>query len=110
RFQTYSKLPGTPDIVLRDANVAVFVHGCFWHGCPRHYRLPKRNHQYWIPKLERNQARDRANTRALRRLGWSVVTTWECAVKKDVGRVCRRVSMAKSRALLRHGEGQIPAR
>lgn len=73
-------LPGAPDIVARQARVAVFVHGCFWHQhtCSRGARQPASNAEYWTRKLERNVKRDRRVTRELRQLGWSVVTVWEC--------------------------------
>lgn len=92
RFRTYPSLPGTPDLALRHGDVVVFVHGCFWHGCPKHYRQPKRNLGYWIPKLQRNRARDRAASRALREAGWRVATAWECAIRKDSIRVARRIA------------------
>jgi DNA mismatch endonuclease (patch repair protein) len=82
-FDTYLDLPGSPDIVLTKTKVVVFVHGCFWHGCPKHYRLPRSNRAYWIRKLARNQSRDRANARRLRNMGWHVATIWECSLARD---------------------------
>lgn len=97
RFRTYSKVTGTPDIVLTDYRVAVFVHGCFWHGCPHHYRRPKTNLAYWIPKLERNKRRDARTVRALRREGWSVVTVWECRALADSSAAAKRIRRAATR-------------
>ena len=76
-------LPGTPDIVLRSRRVAVFIHGCFWHDCPRCRRRKrsKSNLTYWMPKLAQNRERDRRTARALRAMGWRVLTLWECQVK-----------------------------
>lgn len=92
-------LPGTPDLVFRRARVAVFVHGCFFHGCPRHYRQPLTRLEYWIPKLSRNQRRDRRVARSLRANGWSVLTIWECQAKADPERAALRVvrTIAKKR-------------
>jgi DNA mismatch endonuclease (patch repair protein) len=72
-------LPGRPDIVLPKYRTIIEVKGCFWHGhtCIDG-RVPKSNSDYWVPKLARNQARDRANMRRLRSLGWSVHCVWEC--------------------------------
>lgn len=70
-------LPGRPDFVFRIHRVAVFVDGCFWHGCPKHGREPGTNADYWLPKLSRNKKRDRVITRQLRRSGWTVVRFWE---------------------------------
>lgn len=65
------------DVVFSRARVAVFVDGCFWHGCPAHGRVPKSNREYWEAKLERNVERDRHNDRALRADGWEVIRAWE---------------------------------
>ncbi|MFN0088762.1 MAG: very short patch repair endonuclease, partial [Acidimicrobiales bacterium] len=66
-----------PDIVFGPARVAVFIDGCFWHRCPEHGSVPVKNREYWLPKLERNEARDRRADRALAEAGWAVVRVWE---------------------------------
>ena len=74
------RVPGRvvrPDIVFSRARVAVFVDGCFWHCCPIHGNVPTKNRDYWVPKLARNQMRDRAVDEALRAAGWTVVRAWE---------------------------------
>lgn len=78
-------LPGRPDLVMKGRGVAVFVHGCFWHGhdCARGGRKPKANAAYWSAKIARNRARDEASRAALTAAGWRVVTVWECAMKAD---------------------------
>jgi DNA mismatch endonuclease (patch repair protein) len=65
------------DVVFTRARLAVFVDGCFWHGCPEHGNTPKANTAYWGPKLERNRQRDEILSRELRADGWSVVRIWE---------------------------------
>lgn len=75
-------LPGRPDIYFAARRKVIFVHGCFWHQhhsvrCPLTAR-PRSNLTYWSAKLERNQQRDSAHKRALRRLGWRVLVIWEC--------------------------------
>lgn len=65
------------DLLFRNAKVAVFVHGCFWHGCPRHYRTPKTNVVFWQTKIDRNKARDRETKSILRKRGWKVIEIWE---------------------------------
>lgn len=83
RFSTnVASLPGTPDVVVRDARVAVMVHGCFWHkhGCKP--GAPRTNRTYWRKKLDANVARDREKTRQLRLDGWRVVVVWECQLKR----------------------------
>lgn len=66
-----------PDIVFTKAKVAVFVDGCYWHCCPVHGSQPRRNVDYWGPKLARNTERDREHDRALREAGWTVLRIWE---------------------------------
>lgn len=82
RFRLHRKdLPGRPDIVLPRYRLAIFVHGCFWHGCPRcdrGLRLPKRNASFWDAKLGGNKERDVRNISALETAGWSVLVVWEC--------------------------------
>jgi DNA mismatch endonuclease (patch repair protein) len=65
------------DVVFPRERIAVFVDGCFWHGCPEHGRAPRRNSNYWREKLDRNAARDRRNTKALADAGWVVLRYWE---------------------------------
>lgn len=73
-------IPGvrrTVDIVFRPARVAVEVYGCFWHGCPEHYRPPRSNGQYWSDKVARNMRRDDDTARMLEEVGWSLEVVWE---------------------------------
>ena len=67
---------GKPDFVFRQPRLAVFVDGCFWHGCPKHGAQPKNNRAFWRKKFARNQARDRLVNRTLRRAGWRVLRIW----------------------------------
>lgn len=93
-------LPGSPDFVFTRARLAVFVHGCFWHGhdCARGKRAPKTNADYWAQKIARNKKRDRAAAAALRKAGWSVSTIWECRMKDEAAparRIARRLARLK---------------
>ena len=86
RFRLHVKdLPGKPDIVLPKYKTVVFVNGCFWHkhDCPR-FVWPSSNEEYWRPKIQRNVDRDRKNAEDLRAMGWTVLTIWECQLKKKV--------------------------
>lgn len=78
-------LPGSPDLVLPRIKTVIFVHGCFWHGhkCKRGVRAPATNVEYWTNKLARNKLRDASSVRKLRRLGWHVITVWECQTAND---------------------------
>src|SRR6187551_2089742 len=88
RYRLHRKdLPGSPDIVLPGRRLAIFVHGCFWHGhdCARGARVPKQNRDYWVGKVGRNRARDDASRQALEAGGWRVETVWECELKDAAG-------------------------
>ena len=78
-------LPGRPDVVMKGRKVAVFVHGCFWHGhdCPRGARKPQANADYWIAKIDRNRARDARVAAELTAGGWRVLTAWECQLRQS---------------------------
>lgn len=71
------ELPGTPDFAFPSQRVAVFVDGCFWHGCSKCQHSMKRNARYWAEKVKRNRARDRRTVTALRRQGYKVIRFWE---------------------------------
>lgn len=104
-----SRLPGTPDIVLRRYGVAIFVHGCFWHGHEAHYRLPKDNREFWQRKIDRNRERDQANKEKLRSMGWDVVTIWECQLKSSIrGATLAALEVVINQSFLkrRRGKGQ----
>lgn len=86
------KLSGRPDIVLKSRNVAIFVHGCFWHrhkSCENSV-LPKTRPEFWIAKLNGNVERDKRNALSLQQQGWRVLTIWECEVE-DEARLCKRL-------------------
>lgn len=81
-YRKHWRVMGTPDFAWPRAKVALFVDGCFWHGCPHCRRYSKSNKSFWNLKVKNNRARDRRVAAKLRRQGWSVVRVWECAVKK----------------------------
>ena len=83
------------DFVFQQARLAIFVDGCFWHGCPKHATKPKNNHAFWRRKLSSNKKRDFLVTRTLRRAGWRVLRVWEHELaKKNQARLMRRLSAA----------------
>lgn len=89
---------GKPDFVFGAAKVAVFVDGCFWHGCPRHARTPKTRVAFWKAKLARNAQRDREVRSALRRRGWRVLRIWEHELaRKNETQLLRRIRAALTR-------------
>lgn len=83
----WKKAPGRPDIAFPKKKVAIFVHGCFWHGCPYSKpKLPKTHRAFWRKKIETNKLRDKRKVRELHRLGWTSITVWACRLDSDRGR------------------------
>lgn len=94
------KLSGSPDVVFGRAKIAVFVHGCFWHGhdCGK-AKIPRLNNVFWSTKIERNRERDTQNVVALESKGFLVVTLWECQLKDSLQATVDQVrSLLKERA------------
>ena len=85
---------GSPDFIFLRARIAVFVDGCFWHGCPRCGHVPKTNSAYWTAKIGRNRRRDRRIGRAARAAGYKVVRIWECALKREPALCLKRIRQA----------------
>jgi DNA mismatch endonuclease (patch repair protein) len=91
-WRRHVSLPGKPDFVFRKQRLAVFVDGCFWHGCPKHGRQPKSNRKFWRTKLSSNKNRDRFVNKALRQAGWRVLRIWEHELAgRREGRLVRRI-------------------
>ncbi|MCT1627811.1 very short patch repair endonuclease [Corynebacterium sanguinis] len=79
-----NKLPGSPDIVFPKQKIAVFVDGCYWHGCEIHSRPSVHNREWWIAKMRRNHERDTQDVRDLEVAGWWVIRAWEHDDFEDV--------------------------
>lgn len=83
----YKDLPGKPDIVFTKKKIAIFIHGCYWHGhdCGSRYaHTSQSNRAYWGPKIERTKQRDQEHIQELKALGWKVVVLWECQIRKKL--------------------------
>lgn len=91
-------VPGRPDITFNRAKLAIFVHGCFWHGCPKHSRPPKANAKFWSEKFARNTARDIRKETELLAAGWKVLTFWEHDVRDDLSKVVGKIERALIRS------------
>ena len=90
-----AKIFGSPDFIFRAARLAVFVDGCFWHGCPIHGSIPETNREFWTAKLERNGNRDRTVAEILEARGWRILRIWQHELRQP-GDVARRVTGALS--------------
>lgn len=83
----FRPLPGlrrTADVVFTRQRIAVFIDGCYWHGCPNHYVASKSHQAYWGPKIAANVARDAETTRLLSAAGWSVLRYWAHLRPEDI--------------------------
>jgi DNA mismatch endonuclease (patch repair protein) len=85
---------GKPDFVFRKARLVVFVDGCFWHACQKHFTMPASNRAFWRKKLAANRGRDRQVNRALRQDGWRVIRIWEHDLAKRAEASVRRIQAA----------------
>jgi DNA mismatch endonuclease, patch repair protein len=108
RYRVHYPLPGmkrtTCDFAFLGLKIAVFLDGCFWHGCPEHPPSVKRNTDFWLEKIDRNRARDARSTAHLTELGWTVLRFWEHeAVETTVEKITSTVYAKRARVLPRHG-------
>lgn len=102
-WQRNFPLPGRPDFVFPKVRLAVFVDGCFWHGCPTHGRQPSSNRGYWTVKLKRNRQRDREVSRKIKVRGWKVVRIWHHELRRNnrarcLAKIKRALSVGQTRA------------
>ena len=96
-WRRHQPLPGHPDFIFPSRRVALFVDGCFWHGCRWHCRMPRGNREYWQHEIAHNAARDRRTTRLLRSRGWRVLRIWEHALTSPetvAARITSQLSVA----------------
>ena len=93
RYSLHKKdLPGKPDLYLKKHNLAIFIHGCFWHqhGC-RYSVIPKSNKKYWELKLKNNTLRDEKNLKKLNQIGVKYEIIWECQIKQQLEKVVKKM-------------------
>lgn len=94
-WRRHQRIFGNPDFIFPKLRLAVFVDGCFWHGCPKHGTQPADNRAFWKKKLVRNQARDRLVNRTLRSANWRVLRIWQHELKrKNEAGLLRRIHKA----------------
>lgn len=93
-WRRHRRVSGTPDFCWPGQKIALFVDGCFWHGCPRCYKVPKSNVLYWQSKVAANRRRDRRADSLLRKRGWTVLRVWECRLhdKRTITRIRKAIS------------------
>lgn len=94
RYRLKAAVVGKPDILFPGRRVAIFVDGCFWHGCPAHKNIPTTNHDFWLAKIAKNQERDAVVTDTLMAAGWTVLRFWEHDLKADFEAVVTQIEQA----------------
>jgi len=99
RYRVNNSVTGHPDIVFKKYRVAIFVDGCFWHGCPIHATWPKSNSEFWRNKILRNIKRDYEVTKLLKKEGWNVLRYWEHEIKSDLDLVVNNIKETLNRSL-----------
>ncbi len=117
RYRVHKKIPGRPDLCFTGLRLAIFVDGCFWHGCREDRTEPVINRDYWRAKFERNRLRDQRVDAELQALGWSVIRVWEHEVERELRLVVARIaetmraatSARLSERLAVHAGGQTSA-
>ena len=102
-WRRHQALPGRPDFAFHRERLAVFVDGCFWHGCPWHCRMPKSRQSYWKPKIARNKTRDKAVRGLLAAAGWLVHRIWEHSLNEPSIVTARIMQDLKSAAKRNRG-------
>ncbi len=90
RFKKYPKIFGSPDFLI-GKNITVFVDGCFWHKCPKHYKAPKNSKKFWLSKIERNVQRDRTVNYRLKKEGYKVVRFWGHDIENRMEKCTQRL-------------------
>jgi DNA mismatch endonuclease (patch repair protein) len=98
----WKKAPGKPDVAFVKKKIAIFVNGCFWHGCSKcQTRKPKNNSAYWIQKFERNRKRDKGSIQLLKSMGWRTFVVRECEIKNG------KVEKILKRVVVEHKKGTL---
>lgn len=92
RYRVNFKLPGKPDIVFPKRKVAIFIDGCFWHGCPIHGTNPETNAEFWKTKIKVNIERDIRVTSQLTDMGWLVIRVWGHEIKECLDVVIKNIT------------------
>jgi DNA mismatch endonuclease (patch repair protein) len=96
-WRRHYPVAGTPDFVFLRPRVAIFVDGCFWHGCNLHFKMPSTRTNFWSAKIERNRVRDEQVSKALKRAGWRVIRIWEHELQRQ-----HRARLLRKLAFLAH--------
>lgn len=89
------ELPGKPDVVFKNKKIIIFVDGCFWHGCKKHFSLPKSNQWFWKNKIEGNINRDKSINKFYKNMGWRVLRIWQHDMTRKSNKIAKILSVIK---------------
>lgn len=81
--EMHPKINGSPDMIIHKGKIALFIHGCFWHGCSLHSKIPSNNRDFWRKKIMNNKLRDKRNVKLLRKNGWKTIIIWEHEIPRN---------------------------
>lgn len=94
-FKFQPRIKGSPDFINKKEKTAIFLDGCFWHGCPKCYKAPKSNKNYWKDKLKSNIARDKKNNLALKEKGYKIIRVWSHELKNEIPNKIKKLRETK---------------
>jgi DNA mismatch endonuclease, patch repair protein len=86
-----SRLPGKPDVVFKNRELVIFLDGCFWHGCRKHFKLPKSNQIFWQSKIEGNMRRDKQINKFYKDMGWTVLRFWQHNITRNPNKLIDKI-------------------
>jgi DNA mismatch endonuclease (patch repair protein) len=89
------ELPGKPDVVFKNKKIIIFVDGCFWHGCKKHFSLPKSNQWFWKNKIEGNINRDKSINKFYKNMGWRILRIWQHDMTRKSNKIAKILSVIK---------------
>lgn len=101
-WRCHSKeIPGNPDFTFPNLQIAIFLDGCYWHGCPKCKRIPATNKKFWREKISKNFLRDKRNSKKLKKIGWRVIRFWEHEIKMTPEECLKKILKEINRKLLK---------
>lgn len=95
KHQMHPKIIGCPDILLTKDKITIYLHGCFWHKCPRCFKKPKTRMTYWTQKINNNVRRDRRNEKYLKREGYKLLKLWEHDINKNIHMCITKIKLSR---------------
>lgn len=93
KHMMHPDIEGKPDILIKNSKTLIFLDGCFWHKCPRCFRQPETNREFWMNKIENNFKKDKEVTKKLKRKGWTILRLWEHEIRENLSECIKRIEL-----------------